>query len=52
MLVEAGADVNATDDKGRTALDVAESRATSHSGGDDAVIEILKTHGAKNGNQK
>jgi len=38
-LIEKGVDVNATDDKGRTALDIAR--------GDDKVEEVLKKHGAK-----
>jgi ankyrin repeat protein len=46
MLLEAGADVNATDEEGRTALDYAESWANS-SGDHREVIEILKAHGAQ-----
>lgn len=38
-LIEKGVDVNAADDKGRTALDIAR--------GDDQVEEVLKKHGAK-----
>jgi ankyrin repeat protein len=51
MLLEAGADLNAADEDGRTALDAAESWSGS-SEGHDAVIELLKSRGAKSGKQK
>jgi ankyrin repeat protein len=51
MLLDAGADVNAADDDGRTALDLAERWAGSRAE-DAAVIEILKSRGAKSGKQK
>jgi ankyrin repeat protein len=51
MLLEAGADMNATDDEGKTALDYAESWSGSDES-HDAVIELLKARGAKSGKQK
>ena len=50
MLLDAGAEVNAADDEGRTALDYAESWAGSE--GHAAVIELLKARGAKSGKQE
>ena len=51
MLLEAGADVNATDGDGRTALDYSEGREDS--GGErPAIIEALKARGAKSKKQK
>jgi hypothetical protein len=45
MLLDAGADVNREDKDGRTALDAAESRASS-SEEHRAVVELLKARGA------
>ena len=46
MLLEAGADVNREDDKGKTALDAAEGWAGSREEY-RAIIELLKARGAK-----
>ncbi|MCP4647305.1 MAG: ankyrin repeat domain-containing protein [bacterium] len=43
LLVEAGADINAQDEKGETALDMSRTRAK--------VVEFLKTKGAKEGSE-
>jgi ankyrin repeat protein len=51
MLLEAGADVNGTDDDGRAALDFAESWGDSRED-KRAIIEALKAHGAKSKKQK
>lgn len=51
LLLEGGADVNAADDEGKTALDYAESWSGSDEG-HDAIIELLKARGAKSGTQK
>lgn len=51
MLLDAGADVNATNGDGVTALDVAE-RWPSSSAGAAEMVEILRARGARNGKQK
>ncbi|HEX8919869.1 MAG TPA: ankyrin repeat domain-containing protein [Pyrinomonadaceae bacterium] len=51
MLLEAGADVNGTDDDGRSALDFAESWGDSREE-KLAIIEALKARGAKSAKQK
>jgi ankyrin repeat protein len=50
MLLEAGADVNATDKNGRTALDAAESWGSSED--HRAIAELLKARGAQSKRQK
>jgi len=51
MLLEAGADVNAANDDERTALDAAESWASS-SEEHRAIVELLKARGAKSKRRK
>lgn len=50
MLLDAGADVNAADDDGKTALDMAEGWRSSEE--HRAVVELLRARGARRGTQK
>ena len=47
LLLENGADVNATNSKDETALDLAEESRHSN----EEVIKLLKAHGAKRGSE-
>jgi ankyrin repeat protein len=51
LLIDAGADFNAEDEQGRTALDVAQMY-THSSEEHRTLVAFLKERGARNGNKK